>query len=295
MKTIARHFRHPLHPTIPFHYGSPEDWTGRLLEGASDNMHYVAEHFYHVPDSRFDVEQQAFVQTDDPVIDQIRRAPNRVKGAAEAWAEYNRRYPWLKDSGIKMVLDEWPARGTDAVRAVATAETMNELFRHTDIFAMSAYTCGPCAIRYDRTDGVLNGSGLLFKLYTDHFGSIPVEVDGNAPQHEVSGTVGVDKPAETSGSPTYPLDVVAALSTDGSTLTISVANPTENVQDVVLQLRGADLASNGRSWVLTGPVGANNVPGETPVVTIRETSVSAGSDALRVQPMSVTVFEFAIR
>jgi len=45
--------------------------------------------------------------------------------------------------------------------------------------------------------------GLMFKLYRRHFGTIPLEVAGNSPQHDVKGTVGVDKAKTSSGSDTF--------------------------------------------------------------------------------------------
>ncbi len=295
MGTVSRNFRKPLYSKRPFEYGSPEDWSGRLLEGSGEYFDYLSEHFYHLEDSAFDVEKQEFVRMKDPLIDQLRRAPNRVRAVVEAWEEYNRRFPWLQDSGIKIVLDEWPARGTDLVRAMAAAETMNELFRYTDVFTMSAFTCATCALRYDKTHSTLNGAGLLFKMYTEHFGTIPVDVSGNAPQREVSGTVGVDKPRISSGSDTYPLDVVAALTTDRTKLTIAVVNPTGNEQEIALDLKGGSLPSAGRKWILTGPLDANNAPGEDPVVKITESTMSSVSKTLTIDPMSITVFEFELR
>ena len=87
----------------------------------------------------------------------------------------------------------------------------------------------------------------MFKLYRRRFGVTPVAVTGNAPQPDVKGLVGLDKPKIPSGSDTYPLDVAAALTADRKTLTVAIVNPTESEQrlDVAFQRRG--LAAKGQA------------------------------------------------
>ncbi len=68
---------------------------------------------------------------------------------------------------------------------------------------------------------------MLFKMYRDHFGTIPVEVTGNSPQPKPMFPAGGDQPAVNPGSDTYPLDVSAALSEDRKTLAIAVLNPSD--------------------------------------------------------------------
>ena len=51
---------------------------------------------------------------------------------------------------------------------------------------------------------------MLFKMYRDHFGTIPVEVTGDSPQPKPTFPAGGDQPAVNPGSDTYPLDVSAA-------------------------------------------------------------------------------------
>ena len=62
----------------------------------------------------------------------------------------------------------------------------------------------------NRTDAVLNPAGLLFKMYREHFGTIPVTVSGSVPQTAPLYTSGGQDPKINAGSPTYPLDAVAA-------------------------------------------------------------------------------------
>ena len=74
----------------------------------------------------------------------------------------------------------------------------------------------------------------MFKMLHDHLaGALPVEVSGNSPQKPIKGVAGIDTSAKPSGSPTYPLDVLAAVSADKKTMAISVIDPTETAQDCI--------------------------------------------------------------
>ena len=65
----------------------------------------------------------------------------------------------------------------------------------------------------------------------------------------------MDLPARPSGSPTYPLELFAALSADRKKLAISVVNPTETAQDCDLNLTGVQPGRRARLWQLTLPPG----------------------------------------
>lgn len=162
---------------------------------------------------------------------------------------------------------------------------------------MSAYTCAPCALDYNHFDPpVLRSPGLVFKLFTKHLGTIPIlGIGGNSPQPELAGTVGVDKPTISSGSPTYPLDVMATLSQDRKTLTMSVVNPSETSRQLELQVDGAALPTRARKWTITGPgIKAQNVAGEKAMIELIESSVSDATHALAVPPTSITLYEFQL-
>src|SRR4029077_1049858 len=188
---------------------------------------------YPVNDSAFDVETQAFVASNDSLADRVRRTPNRVKATADAWEEYLKRMPQLTNRNIKIAIDEWTGGGRgDFSRTLCAAEGLHEMFRHSDVITMGAYTAFTSCLATDGADASYSTTGLIFYLYRHHFGTIPVAITGNAPQPEVKGTVGVDKPKVSSGSDTYPLDVVAALSEDRKVLTVAIVNPTESDQKI---------------------------------------------------------------
>ena len=113
---------------------------------------------------------------------------------------------------------------------LTNALVYHEFFRHSDKVGLGVATGGMGGVASDTYgDAIgLRMEGLVMKVLHDHFaGALPVAVNGNSPQRPAKGTVGIDTSARPSGSPTYPLDVFAALSADRKTLSISVVNPTE--------------------------------------------------------------------
>jgi alpha-N-arabinofuranosidase len=295
--TTARHHRKPLPATLPYQFGSKQDWSGNLLENCADNIDFLAEHLYPVSDSAFDVAQQAFVPVNDPLVDRVRRTPNRVKCTVEAWEEYLKRMPKLRDRNIGIAIDEWTggARG-DFSRALCAAEGLNEMIRHTDIIKMGAYTAFSSCLSINGSDSCYSATGLIFYLYRHHLGTIPIAVTGNTPQAEVKGTVGVDKPAVSSGSDTYPLDVVAALSDNRQALTFAVVNPTESIQKINVGFHAVALQNTARKWEVAVPdLQTRNVVGQEPPVKIVETSLDHAPDQLELAPLSVSLYECLVK
>ena len=292
--TTARHHRKPLPATLPYQYGSKQDWSYVLLEKCSDNIDMLAEHVYPFFAGAFDVEKQAFVDTNDPLIDRVRRTSNRISGAIEAMEEYRKRLPAVKERNITYAIDEW-AVGNGFQGTLAAAEGLHEMFRHTDMISMAAFTGFTRQIAQNGAESCYSSTGLLFGLYRHHFGTLPITVTGNAPQHEVRGTVGVDKPMKSSGSDTYPLDVEAALTADRKMLTIAVANPTDNAQAISVKFSSVTLEDGGRKWLIAAPnLQAQNLPGEEPQVKTVETIVDKVPDHLEAPPLSVTLYEFHV-
>src|SRR3990172_3328144 len=197
-----------------------------------------------------------------------------------------------------MVVDEWHAGGNDVFVGLWTGLVLNELFRHTDVYSMSAWTCAACALSYNHFDPpVYRMGGLAFKLIANQLETIPVlGILGNSPQPELRGTVGVDKPQTSSGSPTYPLDVMAAISPDGRRLTVSVVNPSESAQQLVMQvLKGgaaAGFARNGRKWTIAAAdANSRNLPGQEQQISLTESPVDDLTVSQTVPPVSISLYE----
>jgi alpha-N-arabinofuranosidase len=278
-------------------FGSDADFTGLLIANCLDNIDVMSEHYYSYSGERFDLEQNKRVPIDEPLPEAAYRAANRVRCKVEAYEEYERRFPALKARHLQIAIDEWAFTRLPAnlKQTLANAAVFHEMFRHTDLIRMAGHTMGTSSIEFNATEAALNATGLLFQLYRDHFGTVPVEVGGNAPPPAPKYPVGGDQPRVNAGSPTYPLDVSAALSADGKVLTIAVINPTETAQTLDLKISGIELRGAGRRWRLTGS-GLNAMTGLTKhEVQVTESPAASVPGTLEIAPISIDLYEFARR
>ena len=221
-----------------------------------------------------DVAREQFVESDEPLALKVRRLANRVEFKFEAWDEYVRRMPQLKTRDIRFAFDEWSPRNRSVgsgpapvlnpmMNPLTNALVYHELFRHSDKVGLAVATGGMGGVASDAYgDAIgLRMEGQVMKILHDHFaGALPVAVNGGSPQLPAKGTVGIDNSARPSGSPTYPLDVFAALSADRRMLSISVVNPTEAVQECASSLVGVQAGGPARVSQLTAPEGPPPAP-----------------------------------
>jgi alpha-N-arabinofuranosidase len=308
--------REPVNEKVPFAFGSKEDWTGAFLKNSADYIDFLGEHFYGYPNLAIDAETQKFVEANDELTDKVRRMSNKVEFKFEAWDEYVKRMPYLKDKDIKFAFDEWsprnrsltpggtPPASNPMLNPMTNALVYHEFFRHSDKVGLAVATGGMGLMAMDAYGDPVGFrmEGLVMKVLHDHFaGALPVTVNGNSPQRAIKGTVGVDTSARPSGSPTYPLDVFAALSADRKKLVISVVNPTETSQDCELNLTGVQPSGAGRLWQLTAPAGAAAPPpgrggfGLGPPATMAESSLPQAPHTITLPPTSISVYEFEVR
>jgi alpha-N-arabinofuranosidase len=293
-------------------YGSEVDWTGGLLEHCWGNFDGIAEHWYEQPGRHFDVERArslppdapsggAWVKVDQTPLEWARYAGNVIRRKAEEWQGYQQRFPAMLAKKTFLSIDEYAyfgggrGQGPNLKLALAYGMLFNEMLRHTDFLTMSAHTMGVSTLDYNSTAAAFNTTGLLFKLYSEHFpGSIPVALSGNSPQPAPKYPPGGDQPKKTSGSPTYPLDMFAALTPDHKFLTVAVVNATESEQKFNLNLTGARLAGSLTLWQMIGKnLEAANHVGEAPQVEVKEISAS-NAPGISVAPISVNVYRFPL-
>ncbi|HSW48690.1 MAG TPA: hypothetical protein VLH09_00880, partial [Bryobacteraceae bacterium] len=209
--------------------GTDRDWTGGLFTHCLPHVDVMSEHYY-----AYEGGANRSAPVELPLIDAVYRAANLVRAKVEAYEEYYRRIPGLKTKKVPMAIDEWAYSRlpVNMKQTLGNALVFHEMFRHTGMIAMAGHTMGTSSIDFNANDSTLNATGLLFKLYRDHWGTVPVEVGGNSPPPPPSSAARGRLPKVHAGSPTYPLDVSAALSADGKLLTIAVVNPTESAQDL---------------------------------------------------------------
>jgi len=278
----------------------PADFSAALLSRSIGDFEILSQHFYVYGGTHYDLEQGKQVPDDANIsmLDWSRKPANMVRVAYEHYQTYMQKIPAMQRKHITIALDEWAYSGAPAGSfkpVPAYAWALNELFRHSDVFSMAGFTFGGSTLSASRTDAVLNPIGLLFKMYHDHFGTIPLTVTGNSPQPEHSGRAGGEIPNVNSGSPTFPLDVAAALSSDGKTLTVSVVNPTDSEHQLTLDVRGLQLTGGDKVWRMApGSTLAANVVGREPQVRVGEMSADA-SRAMLIPALSVAVYSLPVR
>jgi alpha-L-arabinofuranosidase len=233
-----------------------------------------------------------------PLVDWARKPASMVRVEYEHYQTYMEKIPAMRRKHVTVALDEWAYSGTapGAYKPVlAYAWGLNELFRHSDVFTMGGFTFAGSTLSSSRTEAVLNPIGLMFALYSQHYGRIPLAVSGNAPQPERTARVGGETPNVNAGSPTYPIDVAAALSEDETTLTLSIVNPTESPRQLLLDLHGLGVSGPGKVWRMAPPsVASANLVGREAQVRIEESSVDAAG-VLTIPAISVGVYAFPIR
>jgi alpha-N-arabinofuranosidase len=289
-------------------YGTDGDWTGGLLDKSWGYFEGISDHWYCYSGKRFDwdagkdnpflYDQNPFTSVDESPVGWARRPSNRVREKAEAWEEYKKRFPAIEDKKIFLAIDEWAESGMppNMKLAVSYAMVMHEMFRHTHFITMGAFTFATATLDFNSTDAIFNTTGLMFKLYREHYGTLPIEITGNSPQPAPKWPVGGDQPAMNAGSPTYPLDIAAAFTADRRFLTVAVANPTASVQKFDLNVQGVHLNGKSKMWQMSGATDdAANLLGQKPQVEIAETALPEVPSTISVPPVSITIYEFPVR
>ena len=289
---------------------SEADWTCGFLQHDFGNFDGITEHWYTRAGSHWDREsaekgikvgrlEAGLVPDQETTLDWVRRPSDRVHLKAEEWQEYEQRFPDMKTKNIFMSNDEYAYTGgpTDLKLALAYAMVFNEFLRETDFLRMTAFTMGISTLDFNQTAATLNTNGLLFRLYGDRLGagSIPVALTGNSPQPAPTQHIVGDLPRTSAGSPTYPLDMFAALSPDREFLTLAVVNATDSEQKFSLIVNGAHLTGNATLWQMTGKdLDAANHVGQPPQVEVKESALGEVPKSLTVAPITIDVFRFPL-
>ncbi len=301
----------PITEKLPYEFGSIYDWDGWMLAKAADYIDQLSEHTYAYPDLAFDEEKQLYVDVKDPLQFRTRRLANRLGGMFDCWNKYVEKMPSLKDKDIKFIFDEWGNRlrsasgnggggfmqQTGMLMPLSYALCFHEMFRHSDMIAASCATGGLRVLTDHTGEAVgLAAETVVMKLMQTRFlNAHPIAADGDSPQQQVPGTNWVDKGPTPTGSPTYPLDVLGALSSDRKKFLLSVVNPTEEGHNLTPKISGVKLRDKGMLYQIAPPsVKATNEAGKEPEVKIVETAQNGLPETLQVPPFSVSLYEFEV-
>jgi alpha-L-arabinofuranosidase len=225
----------------------------------------------------------------EPVTDWMRRPANHIRIKYEEYREYETLFPQLVTHPKPLNIDEWAYREGRYPVYPSYAWVFHEMFRHSDIFQMAGYTFATSLLAREGTKASLNANGLVFKLYRDHFGSLPVAVAGNSPQPKPTDPPGGEQPVINAGSDTFPLDVAAAWTEDRHTLTVAVLNPTDVEQSLRVGITGAALSGKGTLWRLASAESNGQNP------RISDSPIDAIPDSVTLPRFSVSIYGLVAR
>jgi len=170
------------------------------------------------------------------------------------------------------------------------------MMRRTDFLTTCAHTMGTSTLDITPTATTLNTTGLMFKLYHQFVGTIPGALTGNSPQPATDSQRYADQPkTSSSGSPTYPLDMFAALTPDHKYVNLAVVNPMESEQKFDLSVTGCQLGGHSTLWQRTGKdLDAADRVGQPSQVEIKEIPIDNAPKAVSVAPISVNIYRFPL-
>ena len=255
--------------------GAVGKWDEVIMRQCADHMDMISEHFY-VGDPR-----------NRTVVEHVNNVPNAIKRIADAHRKYRENFPELKDKDIQIALDEWNywygphVFGELGTRyfvrdGLGIAAGLHEYFRNSDIYYMANYAQTVNVIgciKTSKTKAQFETTGLVLKLYREHFGNMPLAVE----------------------SP-KPLDVAAALTEDGKTLTVGIVNPTDKAATLKFSVPGLALADHGRRYEIADndPM-AYNDPDSPQKIDITESDADTNlAQGVTIAPYSVTLLKIAV-
>lgn len=235
-------------------------WSDTMLANCADNMDYLGEHLYS--------------SSSDDIYDHIILMTNNIEWRIEQHRLLMQKYP--QANHVKIAFDElaysWDGYA-DLKDAIGMAIVLNIFSRNSDVVAMANYSDAVFHISKSKAPGAINISeqqvvfqpvGLVLKNYTTNFETIPVTT-----------TIRQDK--------TTRLNVAAAISEDGNTLSIAVVNPSDKIIKINPNISGTILRRVEVSG--DGPNAYNTLTEKHAYETITE-----NPDSYRVNPLSVTIF-----
>jgi len=257
----------------PIAVGEVGEWSREMLENSSDYMSLISEHIY--------------VKEKVDIPEHTAQLADAIRGKADAHRQYRKEIKGLARKDIDIAMDEWNywygdyIYGELGVRyymrdALGVARAFHEYYRNSDIIFMANYAqtvnvIG--AIKTNDTTSTFAATGMVLKLYRNTFGSIPVEISGNAGE----------------------LDIFAALTKSEDSITISIVNPTENAKKLNIELPEVGNKSKTIKWEIHHPnPAAYNEPGKKPEIDINEENVSIDLNKVSIEKYSVTIFKIPL-
>ena len=255
-------------------------WTEGMLRECAENMNFISEHFYRG--------RTPWAPEEPNLIGHVNLLKDSIITKAEGHRKLQKELGLLDTRPVPIAMDEWNywhqpyvygelGCQYDLSDALGIAVGLHEYYRNSDIIQMAHYAQTVNVIgciKTTKTDAFFDSTALPLMLYRHHYGSIPIQVEGN---HAAAA-----------------LDVAAAWTADRKAVTLGVVNPNRQPKAVELKLDGIELNAKGTGWVIAGddPKLHNDANNER--IKIVEVPVQWES-RMNVAPLSVTVVRFPVR
>ncbi len=257
-------------------------WSETMLLACADKMDLISEHVYA---GRLPWEADTGRAPLETHVGLLRAA---IRGVADQHRAFQVGRPELKGRIVPIAMDEWNywhreytfgelGCRYDLADALGVAVGLHEFFRQSDIIHMAHYAqtvnvIG--AIKTSRTAAEMETTGLVLQMYRAHFGSVPLKLAGDF----------------------GPLDVAAALTADGKSLTVAAVNPTTAAQALPLVLEKHRAAGPAAAWTVAGAdEHAFNAPGQARAVDIVRTEGIDTTRPLALPALSAAIFVVPLR
>jgi len=254
-------------------------WTEGMLRECADYMNYISEHFYRG--------RTPWAPEEPNLIGHVNLLRQSIIQKAQGHRTLQKSLGLLDTRPVPIAMDEWNywhqpyvygelGCAYDLSDALGVAVGLHEYFRNSDIIQMAHYAQTVNVIgciKTTKTDAFFDATALPLMLYRHHYGSIPIEVEGN---HAAAA-----------------LDVAAAWTSDRKTVTLAVVNPNRESKAVEIKLDAIKPQAKGTGWIIGGddPKLRNDENNER--IKIVEVPVH-WEDRLSVAPLSITLVRFPV-
>jgi len=256
-------------------------WSKGMLQNCAGSMNLISEHFY---EGRLPWTSEGR----DDVLTHAAKLKTAIRHKAGGHRALQASLPNLKGRVIPIAMDEWNywhreyvygelGCAFDQADALGVAEGLHEYFRQSDIIHLAFYAqtvnvIG--AIKTTKTMAEMETTGLVLQLYREHFGQIPLQLAGDFGQ----------------------LDVAAALTADGRSLTVAVVNPTAVEVELPLNLGVRQAAGPATRWlVAAADERAHNTPGQPRQVDLVSADGFDSTRPLNVPALGVALFVIPLK
>jgi alpha-N-arabinofuranosidase len=217
----------------------------------------------------------------------VAQIPDNIRRVAGEHRKYRSEIAGLEEKDIRITMDEWNYWYGDYIYGelgcryfwrdgLGIAAGFHEYFRNSDLFYMANYAqtvnvIG--AIKTTKKDVQFETTGIILKLYREHFGQVPLETDAY------------------NGS----LDISVAADTIQNLLTVAVINTDSISHDFNLKLINGRLKGIDSCYEVANPDPMSfNEPGSERAVDINKVEWRS-KDYIKVNPMSVTIYKFNLK